>query len=577
MTKRLRFAIIVALLLAAGYFIYPTIQWYFFIPDDEKQLAQGSRYQVREFARSEARAALDELRQLASSDGEERIPREYSFLQDLAAENYRLSGEDVPNEWTVTTALASFTSENEAFNEIESHYRQKVQDLKDIRSRIIQLGLDLSGGMSVVLEADVQSLQEEIGEEPTEDQIQEAIDLAQVVLRNRIDQFGVTEPQIRQMGERRIAVEIPGDADPERVNNFLRGKGSLNFHIVHQEATQQLIELQNNNPGWTPPESREDYPDFVPAGSEIVPYVSKNDYGIDELQRYIVIRGNIDEYGLAGEHLNDAETARDPVTNRPVVNFRLDGEGGDKFSKLTRDNVGKSLGIVLDNKVRAYAQIQEEIPGGQVRISGFSQEEAQSISKVLRTAALPIDLNVISEQVVGASLGQETVQAGLQAIALGFALVILFMVAYYKGSGIIADIILLLNLFFIVSVLSVFNLTLTLTSIAGIILTVGMAVDANVIIYERVKEEYRLGKSRHAAVQAGFEKAFWTIVDANITTFIAALFLSQLGTGPIQGFAVTLSVGIITSMFTALFVSRLIFDFTTDVLKRSKLSIGWSL
>jgi preprotein translocase subunit SecD len=285
----------------------------------------------------------------------------------------------------------------------------------------------------------------------------------------------------------------------------------------------------------------------------------------------------VQENGLPGQHITDAQFARDPISNQPVVNFVLDSEGGDQFARLTRDNVGGSLAIVMDDRVRAYARIQEEIPTGQVRISGFDQSEAEDIATVLRTAALPIDLNIINQQAVGAQLGEQAIQAGLRAIALGFVLVIIFMAVYYKGAGLLADLILILNLFFIMAVLSVFNLTLTLTSIAGIILTVGMAVDANVIIFERIKEEYRLGKSPRASVEAGFQKAFWTIMDANVTTFIAAIFLSQLGTGPIQGFAVTLAVGIVSSMFTALFVSRLIFDVSTEQFRRSKLSIGWGV
>jgi preprotein translocase subunit SecD len=190
---------------------------------------------------------------------------------------------------------------------------------------------------------------------------------------------------------------------------------------------------------------------------------------------------------------------------------------------------------------------------------------------------MPVDLRILNQQAVGASLGEDSVQQGLRAIALGFALVIVFMLIWYKGAGVVSDLALILNLVFIVAILSAFNLTLTLTSIAGIILTVGMAVDANVIIFERIKEEYRLGKTPEASVKAGFRKAFWTIMDANITTFIAALVLSQLGTGPVQGFANTLAVGIVSSMFTALFVSRLVFDFSVEQLGVKKLSIGWRL
>ena len=233
------------------------------------------------------------------------------------------------------------------------------------------------------------------------------------------------------------------------------------------------------------------------------------------------------------------------------------------------------MAIVLDDRVKAGAVIQEPIPSGQVRMTGFDRQEASDLALVLRTAALPVELSIDNQQAVGASLGEDSIRQGLKAITLGFILVVAFMIVYYKGAGFIADIALLMNLFLMVAVLSAFNLTLTMTSIAGLILTVGMAVDANVIIFERIKEEYRLGKTAEASVNAGFKKAFWTIMDANVTTFIAAIFLSQLGTGPIQGFAYTLAVGIVCSMFTALFVSRLLFDFSLGLSAGKRLSISW--
>ncbi|MFW6338361.1 MAG: protein translocase subunit SecD [Alkalispirochaetaceae bacterium] len=573
MSKRLRLLLILLLVGFGVVTIYPTVEWYFAVPQEMKQLASTSRVQIREYAVRQAREALGDLRVAAQADNP--LPEEYSFLTDVAEENFRLQGEDLPERWSAEEVLSAFRTEGEAFDTLEQHYAEEIFALKDEKSHIIQLGLDLSGGMSVTLEADRESLAERLGEEPSDAEMDDAVDRAMEILTNRIDRFGVTEPVIRRQENNQILIEIPGDADPERVNSFLRGRGSLNFHIVHEEATERLIELQQNEPGWSP--EMDDVPEWIPAGTEVVEYVTKDEYGIDQHARWIVIYEDIGEYGLGGSHLQDAQTARDPLTNQPVVNFVLDGEGADIFSRLTRDNVGSSLAIVMDEEVRAYARIQEEIPTGQVRISGFSQEEAQNIALVLRTAALPVDLVVLNQESIGASLGRQTIQAGLRSIGLGFALVVLFMLLYYKGAGLVADLALLLNLFFIVAVLSAFNLTLTLTSIAGIILTVGMAVDANVIIFERIKEEYRLGKSPRAAINAGFQKAFWTIMDANITTFIAAIFLSQLGTGPIQGFAVTLAVGIVSSMFTALFVSRLVFDFSTEVLKRSKLSIGWRI
>ena len=575
MSKRVRLLTVLVLIIIGGFFVWPTVNWYFMLSPQEQELARLSRTQVREYAQNQARATLLELRQLSTESPQSELPEEYRFLIDTARENYRLEERDLPSTWAVRDVLAGFRSEREAFEAVESYHRDRIQQLQSIRDRIIQLGLDLSGGVNVVLEADRDSLAQRLGEDPTQEQMEEAVSLALEILSNRIDRFGITEPQIRRMDQARISIEIPGDDDRERVDSFLMGRGSLNFHIVDDEATAELAQLQQQQPGWSP--EVDGVPDFVPVGSRIAEYVTRDQYGIDQFVRYIVIREDVSEHGLPGQHITEAQVGRDPLTNRPLVNFVLDGEGTRRFSVLTRDNVGSSMAIVMDDRVRAYATIQEEIPTGQVRISGFDQDQAQNIARVLRTAALPIDLNVLNQQTVGAQLGAETIQAGLRAIALGFALVMIFMVVYYKGAGIIADLVLALNLFFIVSILSVFNLTLTLTSIAGVILTVGMAVDANVIIFERIKEEYRLGKSPQAAVRAGFDKAFWTVMDANITTFIAAVFLSQLGSGPIQGFAVTLSVGIVSSMFTALFVSRLVFDFSTEVLRRSKLSIAWGL
>jgi preprotein translocase subunit SecD len=233
------------------------------------------------------------------------------------------------------------------------------------------------------------------------------------------------------------------------------------------------------------------------------------------------------------------------------------------------------MAIVLDDKVKSQATINSAIRDA-VRLTGFGQDEAQNIALVLRTAALPVELEVVNQQSIGATLGADTIMQGFYALLGGIALVLIFMVAYYKISGLNAVIAQVLNFYFMFSILSAFNLTLTLPSIAGFILTIGMATDANVIIFERIKEELRTGKSRKAAIEMGFEKAFWAIMDSNITTFIAALFLSQLGSGPIRGFAVTLSIGVFSAVFTALFVSRLIFDFGTDVMRSKNVSISWA-
>ncbi len=430
--------------------------------------------------------------------------------------------------------------------------------------------------MSVLLRADMESLEERLGHAPTADEKSAAIDRAMEILNNRIDKFGVTEPQMRRQGDDSIFIDVPGAADPERVNSFLMGKGKLNFHIVDDEATNIVLKYIAENPGKAlRPDNLQPVDDTIlPPGVVVREFVQKDNYGIDRVARYIAVR---EEIGLDGSHIVNAQVGSDPITGKPVINFTLDREGSDIFFKLTSANTDKTMAIVLDDRVKAGARISEPIPSGQVRMTGFEKQEATDLALVLRTAALPVDLMIENQQSVGASLGEDSIALGIRAITLGFLLVIVFMLIYYQGAGLIADIALIMNLFLIVAVLSAFNLTLTMTSIAGLILTVGMAVDANVIIFERIKEEYRLGKSPSASVNAGFKKAFWTIMDANITTFIAAIFLSQLSTGPIQGFAYTLAVGIVCSMFTALFVSRLLFDFSLSTFGGKRLSISWRI
>ena len=572
MSKRARLLVVLLVLVAGGVFLYPTFNWYYMVPQDQKELAAGSKEQIQAYARGRASRDLVELKGLVVKDQESVMPDKFGFLTAEAEDNYKMENLESPDTWSIAAVLNSLGSEKSVFNSLENQYREDLLDIKESSGKILQLGLDLSGGMSILLEADIDSLERRLGHPASSDDQNQAIDRAMEILNNRIDKFGVTEPQIRRQGSTQIAIEIPGAADPERVNTFLMGKGSLNFHIVDQEASQTLSTYFDEHPGDVFAEDGSVKKlDFLEAGSVVRGYYTKDEYGIDQLQRYVVVS---EEVGLDGTHIQEATVANHPVTGKPVINFTLGQEGGEIFFKLTSANEGKTLAVLLDDKVKSMAVINEPIRE-RVQMSGFDRAEATNLALVLRTAAMPVDLKINNQQAVGASLGEDSVRQGLQAITLGFILVIAFMLIYYMGAGLIADIALILNLGFILSILSAFNLTLTLTSIAGIILTVGMAVDANVIIFERIKEEYRLGKSPEASVKAGFRKAFWTIMDANITTFIAALVLSQMASGPIQGFANTLAVGIVSSMFTALFVSRLMFDFTTEKLNVKKLSLGW--
>jgi preprotein translocase subunit SecD len=395
------------------------------------------------------------------------------------------------------------------------------------------------------------------------------------ILRNRIDQFGLTEPSIRRQGADQVIVEIPGTADPEAVRRFIMGKGLLTFHIADTDALAKVREYQAANPTVLL-DAAGNVRDtgvltVLPKGTVLRGVYQKDPYGLDELKGYTVLQ---EEVGLSGAEIRDAQVARDPVTGQPTVNFILTSQGGEIFYKLTSANVSKVLAVALDNKVKAQATISEAIRD-QVRVTGFKEEEARDLALVLRTGSLPVPLEIISQQAIGASLGEDAIRQGINASALGLGLVFLFMLLYYRRAGLNAIIAQVLNLYFIVSILSVFNFTLTLAAIAGLVLNIGMAVDASVLIFERMKEEMRLGKSNQAVVKAGFDRAFWAIADSNITTIIAALVLTQLAKGSIQGFAVTLTIGNLATLFTAVFVSRLIFDFNTDVLRVRKIRVTW--
>jgi len=574
MSKRGRLIVVLLVLAVCGYFLYPTISWYTFVPQETKELATGSKEQIKEYARGQAAQDLRELKDLVKSNPEAQLPSEFSFMKGIAKDNYKASDLKVPGSWTIANVMNGFANEQKFFDALEQYYRSDLLDMKNFRGKALQLGLDLSGGMSILLEADKEAYEEKLERSVSDAEVAVAVQQDLEILNNRIDQFGLTEPELRLQGTRQILVEIPGAADPERVNSFLKGKGSLAFHIVDDESTTQLNDYYISNPA-------EKYnndgslrtPEFIAPGRIVLGVYSADAYGIDEEIGASVL---YEEVGLDGVHIIEALTSTDPITGRPTVNFQLDSSGGEIFYKLTSTNTNKRLAVVMDKKIKAQATISEAIRNS-VRMSGFSSDQAADLAIVLKTAALPISLDVANQQAVGASLGEDSVRQGLNAIAVGFVLVILFMLFYYRRAGLVADTVLILNLIIITAVLSAFNLTLTLTSIAGIILTVGMAVDANVIIFERIKEEYRLGKSAEASVKAGFKKAFWTIMDANITTFIAALVLAQLGTGGVKGFANTLAVGIITSMFTALFVSRLVFDFFVQKVKINKLRISWRI
>jgi preprotein translocase subunit SecD len=581
MSKRYRFFIILAVMGICFAFLLPSIRWYFFVPKLEQSRALVSREQIKVYASQTAQADLQNLINLARSGGD--MPEELSFLIPQAKKNYKTAKLPEPAKWDAKAVLSAFPSRLEALEAIESVYRDRIFALKDLQKNAVQLGLDLSGGLSIVLQADMDALRERLGRDLTEADRRDAVDRALDVLNNRIDRFGLTEPVIRRQGQDQIYVEIPGVADPERINSIIMDGGGLAFHIVDEEATAAFTAYYNTHPATTFDANGNLLdPSAIPVRNDVVIrgiYI-KDRYGLDEQAKddagnltYVAIKK---EVGLDGNRIQRVNVTRNSRTgiNEPAVAFVLDSEGGELFYKLTSANVKKRLAMVLENRVKSLATINEPIRDS-VQLSGFDADEANNIALILRTAALPVELDVVTQQSIGASLGEDTITQGIYALLWGLIAVLVFMLLFYKGAGINAIIAQILNFYLMFSILSALNFTLTLPSIAGFILTIGMAVDANVIIFERMKEELRLGKGRKAAVEAGFDKAFWAIMDSNITTFIAALFLSQLGSGPIRGFAVSLAIGVFSSVFTALFVSRLIFDFGTDVLHSKKLSVSW--
>ena len=577
MSKLRRLMIVIAVLAVAFMFLFPSIQWYFLTPKEDQAIAVGSREQIREYSRRMTYLIISDLKERAAAGDTTDLSNQknYKVAIDSAKKAYSLAKKPAPKTWDAVAILSAFSSERSMFDAIESRYRERVLKLKNVHSNAVQLGLDLAGGMSAVVQADLKGLSEKLGHELSQAEKEDAMKRAVEILNSRIDKFGLTEPVIRRQGEDQIYIEIPGTPDPERINSIIMGKGNLAFYIADLEASAAVNSYLSTNPVGIDEETMTlDKPSLVPEGKIVRKVYKKDSYGLDEFTgEYLVLEG---KPGLDGSHIVSATVSSDPITGQPETNFVLDKEGGDIFYELTSANVGKTMAVVLDDRVKSYARIQEPIRES-VRITGFSAEEAEALALLLRTAALPISLSVVSQQSVGASLGEDAINQGQTAIIVGILSIFVFMFLYYKWAGINATVAQILNLYLMLSVLTAFKLTLTLPSIAGFVLTTGMAVDANVIIFERIKEELRAGKSRAAAIHAGFDKAFWAVMDSNITTIIAALFLAQLGTGPIQGFAVSLAIGNITSLFTSLFVSRLIFDFETDVLKLKTVSISWRI
>ncbi|MCK4837902.1 MAG: protein translocase subunit SecD [Desulfobulbaceae bacterium] len=413
-----------------------------------------------------------------------------------------------------------------------------------------------------------------------------AVNQSLEIVRNRIDQFGVAEPVIIRQGADEIVVQLPGikDRDRDRALKLIHQTAQLEFKLLYEqsevdlnsliEQTKQAGQWQDGNiQGEGRRQLNEALQNRLPANTEI--YFEKRisrDTGVEiETITPLLIKSPI---MMTGDMVKDSQPQIGGTFNEPYVSLNLTSPGGRIFAEVTTNNVNKRFAIILDDIVKSAPVIRDKILGGRAQISGnFTYEEASDLSIVLRVGALPAPLNIIQNMTVGASLGQDSITKGLMSGLLGTFLVLVFMVLYYRVSGVIANAALLFNVLLLFAGLATMNATLTLPGIAGIILTIGMAVDANVLIFERIREELETGKTVWHAISAGYDRAFRTILDANVTTLIAALVLLQFGSGPIKGFAITLAIGIVASLFTSIIVTRLIFDYITSKRTLTRLSI----
>lgn len=487
MSHNLRLAFIIIGLAIMGWFITPTVRWYFFTSEDKKE---------------ESNMSLDEM-----------ISKGYTKEQI-----------------------------------------DEIQSLKRLRSESVNLGLDLQGGIRIVLQADFEDYANKLDRTAlslTAEEKNDAMERLISRLRGRIDQFGVSEVGIRKQGDDRVVVELPGARDPDRIKSVVLSQGALTFNLVDQEASatitsNDLLLGVFTNTAKVPENDKQVY--F---------YSEKDDFGrrVRGAPVFIEKEASLDGSALINANVGGGQFGE--VT----VEFELNNEGAEQFALVTAANVNRMLAIVLDDKVISAPNINQEIRGGRGVISGsFTLEEAQDLARILKEGALPLKVSVVEEEVVGQSIGADSVKAGTTALFMAAILVAVFMIALYRVSGVLSTIAMLINVILIMAILSPLRFTLTLPGIAGLILTIGMAVDANVIIFERIKDELKIKSNISDAIISGYDRAFATIFDSNITTIIVALILWIFGSGPVQGFAVTLFFGILINLFTAVFITRYIYE-----------------
>ena len=601
----------------SGYYLYPSAQKYFINQDmkglSDTELAayeQENLIKIRHVDEKALHLGLDLLggMHVTLEVRVEALIRELATDIDDVFEEVLASASEKAVQSTDGAIIATFVSEFEArdSNALLSRY------FRNESANITRRSSNSEVAQYLQTEAD------------------EAVTRAISIIRDRVDRYGVTEPSIQKQGTRRVIVELPGIDDPERIRGLLKGTARLEFHLMVHPAEnlrslQRVIDYFEEEVDSTEVAAAADttfdvneildptqavssnklLEIFQPSGQSVefgvvveedtaaVNLLLKDPAVVDLLPRDITymytsapvattadglevysLLGVRNDIELTGDVITDARVDFEQFTNVPEVSMTMNSEGARTWARLTGANVGNNVAIVLDGVVYSFPNVLQRITGGRSNITNLdSQAEAQDIVTVLKSGALPAPVEIVEESTVGASLGKASIQAGLNSVLFGLLLVALFMILYYRSSGMVADLALILNLVFIIGILAGFNATLTLPGIAGIVLTIGMAVDANVLIFERVREEMSTGKTLKASIDGGYAKALSAIFDANITTFFVGVILYSFGVGPIQGFAVTLMAGILSSMFTAIVFTRIIMDYLV-VEKRMTVSFG---
>lgn len=589
MKKSSRLLILLICLVGGFYFLMPSIKWYFVFKEKDRDEAGLSGVRLKNEINSRIEKGIKAFNDVNAGDKElkvlkKEINRKLKEYNSVSAEKLKLASNATYDDMKdVLFKMYSYNNKTEdeknaliekvAKKALENYYTAEFDAKRKVKQSTIKLGLDLQGGAYTVVTLNFDHPSVE-GKVTNDNDKAAALDNAVLMIENRINKFGVSEVSIQKIKEQnKIIINLPGVKETSDLRKIIETVGVLDFKVVSKEGSELLSELKrryDSEGKWFVDDKGNINPEIVSELSQLSPDTeilrvsNKDKYGDDYSQVPFIV---VSTESLLGDNPKVKSATVDPDNlGRYVINFTLEGEAVERWAKATKENIGRQIAIILDDVVLQSPVVQSEIPNGrsQITLGNLSYEELDDMAKILRSGSLNIPLEIAEENTIGASLGQDSIRSGLFALFIGIIAVVVFMILVYGLGGIVANIALLFNLFFLLAGMGMFNGTLTLPGIAGIILTLGMAVDANVLIYERVKEEFRSGKSFTTSMTLGYEKAFWAIMDGNITTFIAAIGISLFGTGAVKGFAVTICMGVVSTLFTSLFITRLIWDTITS-------------